>query len=176
MSEHDEINRQISKEEAKYKYSIMETHIATDAFYRLSEDEAQMSLISRCIELVADKLEVPYGQVIIRYLNTDFIKTYIKSNSAWLQSLEENVLVINLLEELDKREYNLFRRILPGKIGLTACCIAKTLNIDPETALLNFYASNTCRRLHNPEDELQKFGPAYIMEEYIKETHNGGVK
>lgn len=47
--------------------------------------------------------------------------------------------------------------------------VARKLNIAPERALALFYKSETCERLHNPDDYLYMMGDVYVADELILE-------
>lgn len=56
-----------------------------------------------------------------------------------------------------------------NKIGRVVTRLAKRLNIAPERAFTLFYESQTCVRLHDPEDFLYTMSDLYIVDELIFE-------
>jgi hypothetical protein len=56
-----------------------------------------------------------------------------------------------------------------NKIGRIVSIVAGKLNISPEKALSLFYKSETCERLHNPDEHLYLMGDLYVADELIIE-------
>ncbi|MCC8113059.1 MAG: DUF3791 domain-containing protein [Bacteroidales bacterium] len=59
--------------------------------------------------------------------------------------------------------------ILWNKIGRIITRIHEALDISPARAFDLFYSSETCQRLHNPNDYLYLMGDLYIVDELIIE-------
>ena len=58
---------------------------------------------------------------------------------------------------------------MSGVIGCVAVEIAKSMKIDPAEALMLFYESETCLRLHDKQTKLYLFSDKYIADEFLEE-------
>jgi hypothetical protein len=56
-----------------------------------------------------------------------------------------------------------------NKIGRIVTLVAKRLDIEPERAFDVFYESETCERLHDPNDYLYLMGDRFIVDELMLE-------
>ncbi len=62
--------------------------------------------------------------------------------------------------------------LLSGRIGIIANAIAQRLGIDGMQALDMFYASDTCRHLHDKRTGLYLYGDLYIADEFLQEMQS----
>lgn len=62
--------------------------------------------------------------------------------------------------------------VLWNKIGRIVTQIVLRLDISPERAFDLFYESETCKRLHDPKDDLYLMGDLYIVDDFIIEMQD----
>ncbi|MCI5719727.1 MAG: DUF3791 domain-containing protein [Bacteroidales bacterium] len=59
--------------------------------------------------------------------------------------------------------------LLWQQIGCIVVAVAEKLNVSNKEALDIFYASDTCRRLHDERSGLYLFSDLYVAEEVVRE-------
>ena len=59
--------------------------------------------------------------------------------------------------------------LLWQQIGCIVVAVAEKLNVSNKEALDIFYASDTCRRLHDERSRLYLFSDLYVAEEVVRE-------
>lgn len=59
--------------------------------------------------------------------------------------------------------------IMSGVIGCVSVEIAQALRLTPADALILFYGSDTCRKLHDKATGLYLYGDKYIADEFLAE-------
>lgn len=60
--------------------------------------------------------------------------------------------------------------IMSNRIGSISMELSRRLGITPTEALVRFYESETCARLHDRTSNLYLYGDLYVADEYIRET------
>ncbi len=60
--------------------------------------------------------------------------------------------------------------IMSNRIGGISMELSRRLNISPVEALMRFYASETCARLHDRSSDLYLYGDLYVADEYMMEV------